>query len=70
MRQLIAKIRTKNLVEEVYLSEHVQCQICQIAVPMCIEIVTVRKEGDSKKVVKHERYCRAHGAEYSVRANS
>jgi hypothetical protein len=37
-------------------------------VPMGIEVVTVTKEGQSKKVIKHGRYCRSHGAEYATRA--
>jgi hypothetical protein len=70
MRQLLGKSRlpSRNLTEEVYLSEHIYCQNCQITVPMGIEVVTVRVEGDFKKVVKHARYCRAHGAEYAAKA--
>ncbi len=70
MRQLLGKIPIKylNVTEEVYLSECVRCQDCQITVPMGIEVVTVRKEGKSKSVVRHGRYCRAHGADYVTRA--
>jgi len=70
MRQLLGKIPIKhrNVTEEVYLSEHVCCQNCQITVPMGIEVVTVRKEGKSKKVIMHGRYCRAHGADYATKA--
>jgi hypothetical protein len=70
MRQLLGKSRftSRNVTEEVYLSEHVYCQTCQITVPMGIEVVTVRNEGSFKKVVRHARYCRAHGAEYAAKA--
>jgi hypothetical protein len=52
MRQLIGKIPIKylNVTEEIYFSELVRCQHCQTTVPMGIEVVTVRKEGKSKKV--------------------
>ena len=72
MRQLIGKIPNKrcNITEEIYLTEYVRCQNCQATVPMGIEVVTVRKEGNSKKVIKHCRYCRAHGADYTTRALS
>ena len=70
MRQLLGKIPIKyrNVIEEVYLSECVRCQNCQATVPMGIEVVTVRKEEKSKKVIKHCWYCRAHGADYATRA--
>jgi len=69
MRQLLGKLRltSRNVTEEVYLSEHICCQTCQITVPMGIEVVTV-SEAESKKVVKRARYCRAHGAEYAAKA--
>ena len=72
MRQLIGKIPIKfrNITEEIYLTEYVRCQNCQATVPMGIEVVTVRKEGNSKKVIRHCRYCRAHGADYTTRALS
>ncbi len=70
MRQLIGKIAIKhrNVTEEVYFSEHVRCQNCQTTVPVGIEVITVTKEGTSKKVIKHGWYCRAHGADYASRA--
>ena len=70
MRQLLGKmpIKHRNVTEEVYLSEHVCCQNCQITVPMGIEVVTVRQDGQVKKVIRHERYCRAHGADYATMA--
>jgi Fe-S oxidoreductase len=70
MRQLVGKIPIKyrNVIEEVYFSECIRCQNCQVTVPMGIEVVTVTKEGQSKKVIKHGWYCRAHGAEYTTRA--
>jgi len=72
MRQLIGKIPIKyrNVIEEVYFSEDVRCQHCQNTVPMGIEVVTVRKEGETRRVVKHGWYCRAHGADFVVRASS
>jgi heterodisulfide reductase subunit C len=70
MRQLLGKIPIKyrNVTEEVYLCECVRCQSCQAMVPMGIEVVTVRKEGASKKLIKHGWYCRAHGVDYATRA--
>ena len=55
MRQLLGKSRfpSRDVTEEVYLSEHIYCQTCQITVPMGIEVVTVRNERNFKKVVKH-----------------
>jgi Fe-S oxidoreductase len=72
MRQLLGKIPIKhrNVTEEIYLSECVCCQNCQVTVPMGIEVVTVRKEGTSKRLIRHSRYCRAHGADYATRALS
>ena len=67
MRQLLGKIAQRGLTEEVYLAETVRCQDCQITVPMGIEVVTVRKEGKSKKVLKHSWYCRGHGSNYVTR---
>lgn len=70
MRQLIGKvpIKYRNATEEIYFSEHVRCQNCQVTVPVGIEVVTVRKDGESKKTIGHRWYCRAHGAEYALRA--
>jgi hypothetical protein len=70
MRQLIGKlpIKNRNLVEEIYLTESVRCQDCQATAPVGIEVVTVRKEGEGKKIVKHGWYCRAHAMEYTTRA--
>jgi Fe-S-cluster-containing hydrogenase component 2 len=69
MRQLLGKIPIsyRNVTEEIYLSECVRCQSCQVTVPMGIEVVTVRKEGKSKKVIKHG-CSRAHGTDYATRA--
>jgi heterodisulfide reductase subunit C len=70
MRQLLGKIpkSDRNVTEEIYLSECVRCQSCQVTVPMGIEVLTVRREGKSKTVIKHGWYCRAHGTEYAARA--
>ena len=52
MRQLLGKIpKSRGITEEVYLAETVRCQDCQATVPMGIEVVRVRKEGKSKKVI-------------------
>jgi len=65
MRQLIGKIpKPRDVIEEVYLSEQVRCRECQKTVPMGIEVVTVQKEGRSKKVLKRGFYCRAHAGDY------
>lgn len=70
MRQLIGKIpiKSRDVVEEVYLSELVRCEECQRTVPIGIEVITVKRNSSPKKVVKHARYCRAHGGEYQARA--
>jgi hypothetical protein len=72
MRQLIGKMPTKNrnVTEEIFLCEYVRCQDCQTTAPMGIEVITVRKEGKSKEVIKHSWYCRAHGADYATRAQA
>jgi len=72
MRQLVGKIpiKSRDVTEEIYLSECVRCQQCQITVPIGVEVVTVRKEGKAKKVLKHAWYCRAHGTDYTTRAQS
>jgi hypothetical protein len=69
MRQLIGRIpiQARNVIEEVYFSEHVRCQKCQITVPVGIEVVTITKQGKTKMVVKHAWYCRAHGSKYATR---
>lgn len=70
MRQLIGKIPIKGrvVVEEVYLSEQVRCRECQKMAPIGLEVVTVRKDGASKKILKRTFYCRAHAGEYESRA--
>ena len=65
MRQLLEKISHRGVTEEVYLAEIVRCQDCQVTVPMGIEVV--RREGKSKKIIKHGWYCRVHGADYATR---
>jgi len=67
MRQLLGKIQHRGVTEEVYLAETVRCQDCQVTVPMGIEVVTVRKEGKSRKVIRHGWYCRGHGSNYVTR---
>ena len=74
MRELVGKIPTKDpdVVQEVYLSETIYCRDCNttVAVPVGIEVVTVKKAGKSKKVLRHEYYCRAHGLDYETRVQS
>jgi hypothetical protein len=74
MRELMGKLRTKdlNVTQNVYRSETIRCQQCQRTTPVGIEVVTVKIEGKSKKVLKHEYYCRehafdAHGVDYEER---
>ncbi|HET9716499.1 MAG TPA: hypothetical protein VFP60_09985 [Pseudolabrys sp.] len=69
MRELVGKIaRNRGLLEEVYLTEHVRCVQCQKTAPMGIEVVTTKKEGTSKKILKRAFYCRVHGGEYQSKA--
>ena len=72
MRELIGKIPTKdsNVTDAVYLAEVVRCLECQQTVPMGIEVVTVRKVGKSRQVLRHVCYCRAHGFDYETKAQS
>jgi hypothetical protein len=72
MRELIGKIPTKDpdVIEVVYLAEVVRCLECEQTVPMGIEVVTVKKSGDSRKVVRHVCYCRGHGFDYETQAQS
>ena len=71
MRELVGKIPTKDpdVIQEVYLSETVYCRECRTmaAVPVGIEVVTVKKGKASNKVLRHEYYCRAHGFDYEIR---
>ena len=69
MRLLIGKIRDKReIVEEVFFSEQVRCHECQRTVPMGIEVVTVQRETEPRKVLRRACYCRAHGTEFLSRA--
>ena len=72
MRELIGKIYTKDpsISEKVYFAEMVRCLECQQTVPMGIEVVTVQKSGESKKVLRHVCYCRGHGFDYESKAHS
>ena len=51
MRQLLGKIRAKepNVVQEIYLSELIRCSECQRTVPIGIEVITIKKDGEAKK---------------------
>ena len=70
MRQLIGRLPSKErgAVDEIYLAEYVRCRECQRTSPMGIEVVTVQKEGTTKKILRRAFFCRAHGAEYQSRA--
>ena len=72
MRELIGKVPTKdpNITEVVYRTEIVRCLACQQTVPMGIEVVTVQKSGEYKKVLRHVCYCRGHGFDYETKAHS
>jgi hypothetical protein len=72
MRELIGKIPTKhpNVVEEVYLSELVRCRQCHQTAPMGIEVIAVKREGASRKILKHRYFCRAHGHDYEMTVQS
>jgi hypothetical protein len=72
MRELVGKIPTKdpNITEVVYLSEIVRCLECQRTVPVGIEVVTVARNDDSKKVIRRVCYCRGHGFDYETKAQS
>ena len=74
MRELIGRIQTHepNVTQRIYRSETILCQKCLRTVPVGIEIVTVRTQGQSQKVLLHEYYCRAdafdsHGVDYETR---
>jgi hypothetical protein len=72
MRELVGKITTKdpNVTEVVYLAEIVRCLECQNTVPIGIEVVTVKKIGESRKTIRHVCYCRGHGFDYEEKAKS
>ena len=68
MRELIGTRITGDpgVIKSVYRSELVYCCECRKTVPVGIEVITTRKDRDSQKVLKHERYCRLHGLEYET----
>ena len=77
MRELIGKLRTEipNVIQDVYRAETIRCQKCDKTAPVGIEVVTIKKEGGSRKVLKHEYYCRthafdAHCVDYETRVQS
>jgi hypothetical protein len=74
MRELMGRLPTNdpNVTKNIYRSETIRCQKCQTTVPTGIEVVTLKIEGDFKKVLKHEYYCRAdafdsHGLDYETK---
>jgi len=72
MRELIGKIQTKDpsISEKVYFAEMVRCLECQQTVPMGIEVVTVKKSGETKEILRHMCYCRGHGFDYETKAQT
>ena len=38
--------------------------------PIGIEVITARRDGDSRKVLEHRYYCRSHGLDYETRIES
>ena len=57
--------------ERLFLPEtSVRCLECQQTVPMGIEIVTVKKIGGTRQVIRDECYCRGHGFDYETKAQS
>ncbi len=70
MRQFIGKLPTKErgVVDEIYIAETVRCRDCQKTSPMGIEVVTVKKQGKNKIILRRAFFCRVHGAEYHSRA--
>lgn len=72
MRELVGKIATKdpNVTEVVYLAEIVRCIECQKTAPVGIEVVTVKKSGESRKTIRHVCYCRGHGFDYEEKAKA
>lgn len=72
MRELIGKIQTRDpaITEVVYLTEMVRCLECEQTRPVGIEVVTVKKSGESRKILRHVCYCRGHGFDYERKAQS
>ena len=72
MRELIGKIPNKNpnITEVVYRAEIVQCLTCQQTVPVGIEVVTVERNDEAKKVIRRVCYCRGHGLGFETKAQS
>jgi hypothetical protein len=69
MRELIGQIATSEpgVTRSVYRSEMIRCGECQKMAPIGIEVITARKDGDSRKVLEHRYYCRSHGLDYETR---
>ena len=72
MRELIGKITTNDLsvTKCVYRSELVRCCACQKTAPLGIEVITTKKDGETRKVLEHRYYCRVHGLNYEAKAQS
>ena len=72
MRELIGQMATSEpgVTRSVYRSEMIRCGECQKMAPIGIEVITARKDGDSRKVLEHRYYCRSHGLDYELRSES
>ena len=70
MRELISTKMTSEpgVIKSVYRSELVYCTECKKTVPIGIEVVTIRKDADTQKVLKRQFLCRVHGVEYESMA--
>ena len=68
MRELIGQMATSEpgVTRSVYRSEMIRCGECQKMAPIGIEVITARKDGDSRKVLEHRYYCRSHGLDYEI----
>ena len=65
MRELIGKVsKHRGVIEEVYTTEHVRCQHCQVTVPMGIEVITddLRREAIEIRKERLHRALRHHRA--------
>jgi hypothetical protein len=72
MRELIGQMATSEpgVTRSVYRSEMIRCGECEKMAPIGIEVITARKDGDSRKVLEHRYYCRSHGLDYESRSES
>ena len=65
MRELLGKIsKAPGVIQKVFRTELVYCSECQRTVPIGIEVITLKIDGEAKKMLKCNRYCRTHGIDY------